>query len=86
MSGPLLKRLAVTFTEEGVEFAVRYSHDDGEVPNPGTKGRTTTAARLARKGLEAALEGLDKGAWRWGGFGTNTRESEDRIISERSTL
>jgi hypothetical protein len=30
-----------------------------------------------------ALEGLGRGRPTWGDFGTNTRESEDRIIVDR---
>jgi hypothetical protein len=51
-----LQRLTVTFNPEGTEYAIVYSHAD-ELPRPGTKTRTTRAARMARKALETALEG-----------------------------
>jgi hypothetical protein len=38
---------------------------------------------MAQKALEVALEGLGRGRPTWGDFGTNTRESEDRIIVDR---
>jgi hypothetical protein len=79
MSAPVLKKVTVTFGPEAIEYAVCYLHTD-EPGSPGTKTRTTRAATLARKGLEAALAGLDKGALLWGGFGTNTRQSTDRIM------
>jgi hypothetical protein len=56
----VLRSIRVTFTRGGIEFAVTYAHD-GEQPMPGTKQRTATAARMARKGLEAALEALGSG-------------------------
>jgi hypothetical protein len=79
---PTLKRVTVTFTPEGIELAVAYDHD--HVPaNPGTRGRTTTAARMASKGLETALDALDRGQLVWGGFATSTRATEDKVIVER---
>jgi hypothetical protein len=77
-----LRSITVIFDGEGIEYAVNYQHR-GEPPSPGSKARTTTAARMARRGLELALEKLGSGAVMWGGFATNTRESEDRIIVER---
>ena len=77
-----LRSITVTFGGEGIEYAVSYLHR-GEPPSPGSKTRTTTAARMARRGLELALERLGSGALIWGGFATNTRESEDTIIVER---
>lgn len=84
MNAPALKQVLTIFREDGsIEYAVSYAHID-EPPTPGSKKRTTTASRMARRGLQAALEGLDQGyALTWGGFGTNTRESTDRIIVER---
>jgi hypothetical protein len=78
----VLRSIGVTFTREGIEFAVTYAHD-GELPAPGTKKRTATATEMARKGLEAALEALGSGAVVWGGFGTDTRVSKDTIIADR---
>jgi len=78
----VLRSIGVTFTREGIEFAVTYAHD-GEQPMPGTKKRTTAAATMARKALELALEGLGSGPVLWGGFGTNTQVSKDTIIVER---
>jgi len=75
----VLERITVTFTPEGIEYAVCYAHAD-EPPTPGTKTRTTRASRMARKGLEAALEGLGAGAVTWGGYATDTRHSTDRIL------
>jgi hypothetical protein len=79
---PVLKRVTVTFGDEGtIEYAIHYTHND-TLPTPGSKKRTTTATRMAQEALETGLEGLDKGALLWGGFATDTRKSEDRIISE----
>ncbi len=82
MARSALRSVTVTFTPEGLEYAVTYAHE-GEPPNPGTKTRTTTAARMARRGLEVALEGLAAGAPAWGGFGTNTKVSRDVVMVER---
>jgi hypothetical protein len=82
MTAPVLKRVSVTFDDDGLEIAVAYTHTD-EPPMPGSKGRTTKALRMARAGLEAALDSLGTGAGIWGGFATNTRESTDRIMVER---
>ena len=78
----ILRSIRLTFTREGIEFAVTYAHD-GEQPTPGTKKRTATAAAVARKGLELALEALDSGPVAWGGFGTDTRVIKDTIIVDR---
>ena len=78
----ILRAIGVTFTREGIEFAVTYAHD-GEQPVPGTKARTARAATMACKGLEAALEALGSGPVVWGGFGTDTRVSKDTIIADR---
>jgi hypothetical protein len=56
----ILRSIQVTFTREGVEYAVTCAHE-GETPTAGTKERTSTAARMARTGLEAALEALGSG-------------------------
>ncbi len=53
----ILRTIRVTFTREGIEFAVTYAHD-GQQPMPGTRKRTAAAAAVARKGLETALEAL----------------------------
>ncbi len=57
---PVLQSVLVRFEREGVEIAVSYSHCEPAQPNPGTKTRTRRAARMARAGLQAALEGLDR--------------------------
>ena len=62
----ILRSIRVTFTREGVEYAVTYAHD-GEAPTAGTKERTSTAARMARTRLEAALEALGSGPARISG-------------------
>ena len=77
---PVLQSVLVRFEREGVEIAVSYSHREPAQPNPGTKTRTRRAARMARAGLQAALEGLDRGDALWGGFGTNVNESTDRVL------
>jgi hypothetical protein len=79
----MLTRIVATFRPDAIEYAVTYSHRDHVEANPGTKTRTTTATRMARKGLEAALEGLGSGLVVWGGFGTNTRVSKDTLIVDR---
>jgi hypothetical protein len=79
-----LRRLVVSFERDSIEYAVTYEHTDSP-PTPGTKKRTTTAARMAAAGLERALEALREpgGPVVWGGFGTNTKVSKDTIIVDR---
>ncbi len=74
--------VTVTFLQEGIELAVEYSHAD-EPPTPGTKTRTRRAARMARTGLQTALEALGTGPPVWGGFATDTRQSTDRVLVDR---
>ena len=76
-----LKRLTITFTPKGLEYAVVYDHTD-EPPTPGTKTRTRRASQMTRKGLEEALRGLE-GDLSWGGFGTDTRTSRDVLVADR---
>ncbi len=79
-----LQRIMITFNPDGtLDFAVTYAHDDHEVANPGTKTRTTTAARMAAEGLRDALAGLETGSLVWGGFGTNMKVSRDTIVIDR---
>jgi hypothetical protein len=59
---PVLQSILVRFEREGMELSVSYEHASTEQPSPGTKKRTTRAARMARVGLQSALEGLVKGA------------------------
>jgi hypothetical protein len=82
MSAPVLQKLTIIFADEGIELAVSYLHTE-DPPTPGSKTRTTTAARMARAALETALEGLRTRPAIWGGFGTDTRESTDRIVVDR---
>ena len=77
---PVLQSVLVRFEWEGVELSVTYGHAETGQHNPGTKTRTRRAARMARAGLQAALEGLDRGDALWGGYGTDTRESTDRVL------
>ena len=77
----VLQRITITFTPEGIEYGVTHFHTD-EPPKPGTKTRTARASRMARKGLEVALEGLGAWAVAWGGYATSKKESTDRILIE----
>jgi hypothetical protein len=84
VSAPVLKRLTISFSHEGISYAVAYEHSEAHEPaNPGTRSRTTSAARMASAGLRRALDALDQGTPVWTGFGTNTRQSTDRIVIER---
>jgi len=81
-----LASLVLTFKPDGTtEISVTYTHDESEVANPGTKTRTTTAAKMAAHGLRLALEGLEdaKRVPIWGGFATDTRTSKDMIMVDR---
>jgi hypothetical protein len=80
-----LRKLTVTFQPDAtLELAVTYAHGDlDETPNPGTKKRTTSAARMAAHGLRDALAHLEQGALVWGGFGTNMKVSRDTIVVNR---
>lgn len=78
----VLRSIRITFNREGIEYAVTYQHGD-QVATPGTKKRTTTAARVAAEGLRRALEVLGRGQIQWGGFGTNEKVSTDRVIIDR---
>jgi hypothetical protein len=79
-----LKCVSAVFHPDGtIEYAISYLHTDDPPSAPGSKGRTTRASRMARRGLESALEGLDKGDVLWGGFGTSMRESTDHVVVER---
>jgi hypothetical protein len=80
-----LRKLTVTFQPDAtLEFAVTYAHGElDEPPNPGTKKRTTSAARMAAHGLRDALAHLEQGTLVWGGFGTNMKVSRDTIVANR---
>jgi len=80
-----LRELTVTFQPDAtLEFAVTYAHGEAdEPPNPGTKKRTTSAARMAAHGLRDALAHLEQGDLVWGGFGTNMKVSRDTILVNR---
>jgi alanine racemase len=81
-----LQRLIVTFNPDGTtEISVTYTHpaEADEPPNPGTKKRTTSAARMAAHGLRDALAHLEQGDLVWGGFGTNMKVSRDTLVVNR---
>jgi hypothetical protein len=63
-----LQRLIVTFTPEGIEYAVSYQHDasHSKSTSPGMKTRTVQAARMATAGLERALANLKDSEPKWG--------------------
>jgi hypothetical protein len=77
-----IRRMIVTFNRDDVEVSITYSHDH-EPATPGSKKRTTTAAGMARKGLERALEGLDTAEVVWGGFATDTHLTTDMVVLDR---
>jgi hypothetical protein len=77
-----ISRVTVTFVPDGsLEVDVTYTHE--EVLTPGSKRRTTSAARMASMALERAQEHLRSGRVIWGGFGTNMRTSTDRILIDK---
>jgi hypothetical protein len=80
-----LRRVVVEFKPDAtLEFAITYTHGELDEPaSPGTKKRTTSAARMAARGLRDALAHLERGALVWGGFGTNMKVSRDTIVVSR---
>ncbi len=79
-----IRRMIVTFNRDEVEVSITYSHDHSEaIATPGSKKRTTTATRMARKALERALEGLDAAEVVWGGFATDTHLTTDMVVLDR---
>jgi len=67
-----LQRLVLDFRSDEIVVRVLYRSQDG--PNPGTKARAREVSRLARSGLQDALEALDGGAECVGTSGFSTRE------------
>jgi hypothetical protein len=83
VSTPCIQRLIISFADDGTtEVSVTYSHQD-EPATPGSKKRTQSASQMASAALQRALEGLGTSAVSWGGFGTNTRVSTDKIVIDR---
>jgi hypothetical protein len=88
-----INSVLVRFTREGCEISVSYTDDGvksakGQIsdPAPGTKSRTTSASRMARAGLQYALQYLDKaqpGDVVWGGFSAGTQVATDNILVDR---
>jgi hypothetical protein len=80
-----LQRLIVTFTPEGIEYAVSYQHDasHSKSTSPGMKTRTVQAARMATAGLERALANLKDSEPKWGGFATDLQTSTDKVLIDR---
>jgi len=83
--GSHLQRLIITFKPDAtLELAVTYAHGEADEPaSPGTRKRTTSAARMAAHGLRDALAHLEQGTLVWGGFGTNMKVSRDTIVVDR---
>jgi len=67
-----LQRLVLDYRTGELVLRVLYRTQDG--PNPGTKARGKEVSRLARSGLEQALEALEAGAECVGTSGFTTRE------------
>jgi hypothetical protein len=77
-----LCEIKVSFAHEGIMICVTYGHTN-EPPQPGTKKRTTSTARMAAHGLRDALAHLEQGDLVWGGFGTNMKVSRDTLVVNR---
>lgn len=54
-----LRRLVITFLPDRIQVRALYKHADG--PSPSTKARRREVAKLARTGLERALEAMEAG-------------------------
>ena len=59
MTAPVLKRVSVTFAEEGVQVRALYHHKDGA--NPGTRRRAREVGELVRAGLKRLADALEGG-------------------------
>jgi hypothetical protein len=79
-----VNRLVITFTREGLELAISYSHSEADqISSPGSKRRVVSGVGMASKALEAALASMDEGKPAWGGYRTNERVSTDHILIDR---
>jgi hypothetical protein len=79
-----ISRITVSFGSRGVEIDVTYTHDVLEVVEmPGSKGRTSQAARLASMALERTQDHLRTGRPLWGGYATNLRTTTDRLLVDK---
>ncbi len=67
-----LQRLVLDYRAGELVVRALYRSQDG--PNPGTKARGKEVSRLARSGLQDALEALEAGAECVGTSGFTTRE------------
>lgn len=56
---PVLKRVTVTFADEGIRLSALYRHNAGA--NPGTRRRAREVGELVRTGLRRTLEALEGG-------------------------
>ena len=67
-----LQRLVLDYRDSEIVVRVLYRSQDG--PNPGTKARGKEVSRLARSGLQDALEALEGDVEVVGTSGFTTRE------------
>jgi len=82
MTQASLHRLVLDYRTGELVLRVLYRRSqDG--PNPGTKARGKEVSRLARSGLQDALDALDGGAESVGTSGFTTRE--DVLLVEMNT-
>jgi hypothetical protein len=59
MNAPVLRRMVITFSDEGVQVRTLYRHHCGA--NPGTKRRAKEVGALVRAGLKRAFDALEGG-------------------------
>jgi hypothetical protein len=59
MSAPVLRRMVITFSEEGMKVSTLYRHQGGA--NPGTRRRVREVGELVRAGLKRVFDALEGG-------------------------
>ncbi len=82
MSAPVLRRMVITFSEEGMKVSTLYRHQGGA--NPGTRRRAREVGELVRAGLKRVFDALEDGeSVMVGEAGFTTRE-DTICVDERS--
>jgi hypothetical protein len=56
---PILRRVTVTFSPEGIRLSALYRHEGGA--NPGTRRRAREVGELVRGGLKRVFDALEGG-------------------------
>jgi hypothetical protein len=84
MSAPVLRRMVITFSEEGMKVSTLYRLAEPGGANPGTRRRAREVRELVRAGLKRVFDALERGEIVMVGEAGFTTREDTICVDERS--